>query len=96
MESKVIFREKRGKVWGEVIEKDSGENVWREMVVYRSYKDRDGKWQKCGFGDRDLSDAQELWDICKSHLVDNGGKVDISAARTGQVTLDVDDSDIPF
>lgn len=100
METTVVFREKRGKVFGEVVEKDTGENVWREMFVYRSYKDRDDKWQKTGFGERDLEDAKSLFAECLSIMT--GGAVPEKKAdaepkeKRVKPKIDFSDEEIPF
>ena len=93
METKVILREKFGKVWGEVIEKITDSNSWREMFIYRSWKDKDDNWQKSGWGDRDVADADKAYEKCKALLTGKAAekKVDLSKGR-----VEIDNSDVDY
>ena len=72
VERKKIWEERSGKVTAEVVEKDTGTSKWKELEVFRLYKDKEDKWRRAyGFGDRDIKDAEALMSKGRGILLGN-------------------------
>ena len=57
-------------IWRRESNRDDGPSVWYQSTIHRSYRDRDGKWQRTNsFTERDLPHVKLAADWAMSELL---------------------------